>query len=981
MSSRPVLLRFALLALLGVLAVVGQSTPAEATVGLTPFVTNHSARPGDFVSIALSVTSSDPVSSTYLLSVDPPDPSWTVITDHKSVTVEASTPRVVFATLRVPAQAPAGQVQVHLALLASAGGAEVAAATVTIQVEASLTFHVLPPSTTSAAPGETVTCVFLLSNAGNVPASLFVSVESDLERLSSAGGEIIQVLAGEERALEVLLRVPAGYTREVASTTLVACAQGGQAVCEQGSALTQILPPGPDRIPGIPRLLFPADLRLSVGGGGSPATPTLNGTFHTSGTFPDGSGLALDLSLAGLDPPRISAAGLRLLRIGGEPLDLSLNTSGAERGFGLSTRLPLGSASLEFTDAYGVQTPGRTTVVLWETGSAPASLRASLAGSLSEGQLDWSLGAHVSLQDKGLLLPPLGGPLSLEGSVDWTGPRFFGGNKDIMSLSFAAEGRTRDALAAFLHSTAAWNNVLREMTVKSYRVQAMHAGLLGQLLDSLWFKAETGRSQKDWDPLPIETGWRERREEETLFSAAIGFRSEGFSFSAGNSARNLLLEGVRDDDGDGLFDEDPVDGVDNDGDGRVDEDPPNRDEFRIDGMNLVLDVRYGLAHLEIGCDETATWAPASPTPMDGSSSWHFGLGLDLLENLSAETSLVVRGQAWNFAFLLTYHGNDWQATLRHDLVSAEVGAGVFEQQLRVGVDFEARFLVATPFMTQGQVEGVVFIDENENGVRDPGEEGVPEVSLRLGPVRARTGASGRFRFPAVDPGTYTLAVESLPAGLHPQAPSYVERVVVGETLTELIPVRRVASVVGVVVLDINGDGEPDTGEPGIPQVRVALAGAAAAQEVLTSADGRFSFTNLAPGDYRIILDPRSLPPRYIPTSPVEAVIRLSGGDERSVSFAAREVPRPIVMTFGAAALDFTWSPEGSGPVYAFTATLPPSGENAILYRWDFGDNRVPNAEGASARATFPAAGTYHVTLTATDAAGRVSQIAKDILVK
>ncbi len=982
MSNCPRSLRLPFLAILSVLVAVGLSSPANATVSLSPFAKSQSARPGDFASIALSVTSSDSASGTYLLSVDPPDPSWTVITDHKSVTIEASTPRVVFATLRVPTQAPAARVQVRLSLLPLAGGAEVVATTtVTIDVEASLAFHVLPPSTTSAAPGETLVCVFVLQNAGNVPAPLWVSVESDLELLSPGGGEMVQLLAGEERTLAVSLRVPTNYTREVASTILVACAQGGEAVCEKGSALTQILPPTPDRVPGIPRLFFPADLRLALAGGGTPAIVTFDGAFHTAGTFPNGSGLALDLGLASLDPPRIISTGLRCIQIGGQPFDLSVSSSAARTEVGLLSRLALGSAGVVFTDAHGVQTPGQTAAVSWQTGTTPASLRASLAGSLCEGQLDWSLGARSSLQAGEFLLPLFGGPVSLEGSADWTGPRFFGGNRDTMSLSFAGEGRTRDALAAFLHGTVARNNVLADVSVKSCLTETLRAGLLGQFLDAFSFAVETARSDKRWDPLPIETGWRERHEEETLFCATIGFRSEGVSLSAGNSTRGLLLEGVRDDDGDGLFDEDPVDGVDNDGDGRVDEDPLNRDEFRIDAMNVSLDVRYGLAHLQIGCDETTTWAPAHPTPVDGSSSWHFGVGLQLFDALSAQTSLVVRGQAWDFSFVLTYQAADWQAALRHDLVSTQVGAGIFEQHLRVGIDFESHFLVETPFMAQGQVEGVVFIDENEDGTQGHAEAGVSDVALRLGPVRARTDVSGRFRFPAVDPGTYTLTVESLPAGLHPQAESYSERVVVGETTTVFLPVRRVASVVGVVVLDLNGDGKPDTGEPGIPQARITLAGVAAAQEVETSADGRFSFTNLAPGEYRITLDARSLPLRYAPTAPVEALIRLSGGEERDVSFAAREVSRPVVTTFGAAALDFTWNPEGSSLVYTFTATLPPSPDNATTYRWDFGDGRVPTAEGPTARVAFPAAGTYRVTLTATEAGGKQTQVTKDVSVE
>ncbi|MDH3730228.1 MAG: MSCRAMM family adhesin SdrC, partial [Acidimicrobiia bacterium] len=71
----------------------------------------------------------------------------------------------------------------------------------------------------------------------------------------------------------------------------------------------------------------------------------------------------------------------------------------------------------------------------------------------------------------------------------------------------------------------------------------------------------------------------------------------------------------------------------------------------------------------------------------------------------------------------------------------------------------------------------------------------------------------------------------------------------------------------LVWLDIDGDGVPEAGEPGIPGVTVllydgsgTLVGSAA-----TGAFGGFLFTNLPPGDYTVTVDTTTLPEGLVPT--------------------------------------------------------------------------------------------------------------------
>jgi hypothetical protein len=65
----------------------------------------------------------------------------------------------------------------------------------------------------------------------------------------------------------------------------------------------------------------------------------------------------------------------------------------------------------------------------------------------------------------------------------------------------------------------------------------------------------------------------------------------------------------------------------------------------------------------------------------------------------------------------------------------------------------------------GSVEGVIYLDLNRNGERDAGERGAADVSVAINGMHiTKTDASGRFEFPWVSAGKYTVAVleETLP---------------------------------------------------------------------------------------------------------------------------------------------------------------------------------------------------------------------------
>ena len=65
-----------------------------------------------------------------------------------------------------------------------------------------------------------------------------------------------------------------------------------------------------------------------------------------------------------------------------------------------------------------------------------------------------------------------------------------------------------------------------------------------------------------------------------------------------------------------------------------------------------------------------------------------------------------------------------------------------------------------------------------------------------------------------------------------------------------------ACVVGKVFMDCNGDRMQQSGEPGVPRVRLWLE---TGVSITTDASGRYSFCGLSPRSHAVRIDPATLP--------------------------------------------------------------------------------------------------------------------------
>ncbi|MCZ8318952.1 MAG: SpaA isopeptide-forming pilin-related protein [Silanimonas sp.] len=189
----------------------------------------------------------------------------------------------------------------------------------------------------------------------------------------------------------------------------------------------------------------------------------------------------------------------------------------------------------------------------------------------------------------------------------------------------------------------------------------------------------------------------------------------------------------------------------------------------------------------------------------------------------------------------------------------------------------------------GSLAGVVYLDANNNGQREAGENGIPGVQMTLSgtgpsgaiaPVVVTTQADGSYRFADLVAGTYTVtqqAVQPVVGGVTTidgdvdagntggtvsptgTSPSRISDIVLpagvnstSNNFAEILPV----AISGRVYLDADNDGVIDGGEAGIGGQLIRVIGTddrgqPVTVEVTTQSDGSYTAPSLRPGTYTI----------------------------------------------------------------------------------------------------------------------------------
>jgi large repetitive protein len=186
------------------------------------------------------------------------------------------------------------------------------------------------------------------------------------------------------------------------------------------------------------------------------------------------------------------------------------------------------------------------------------------------------------------------------------------------------------------------------------------------------------------------------------------------------------------------------------------------------------------------------------------------------------------------------------------------------------------------------IAGSVYLDDNNDGIRQPGEQGIPAIPITLTGTDAygqavtatiaETNGSGDFQFVNLRPGTYSVVENdgsvvpsvfldgkdtpgSLGGTVGGTPPKHDEldgiSLAQGTAATSYnFGELRPASLAGTVYDDNNGDGTLEPGEPGIAEVTLTLTGTddlggSVNRIATTDNNGNYQFLSLRPGTYTI----------------------------------------------------------------------------------------------------------------------------------
>lgn len=174
------------------------------------------------------------------------------------------------------------------------------------------------------------------------------------------------------------------------------------------------------------------------------------------------------------------------------------------------------------------------------------------------------------------------------------------------------------------------------------------------------------------------------------------------------------------------------------------------------------------------------------------------------------------------------------------------------------------------------VTGLLFLDQNDNGVRDPDEAGITGIPVQVGGWHVETDPAGRFEawdlfpFEPVDIVVDSLAFED-PRLVAP-APVLHVQPTPNSYVNVDIPVVVGAELLGHVVLD--GDAVP-----GLP---VILRNLVTGVEVRTGtfSDGGFYRAGVPPGEYEVVLPDAVMEELRLYAAPLHLFVPPGSGDKR-----------------------------------------------------------------------------------------------------
>lgn len=156
------------------------------------------------------------------------------------------------------------------------------------------------------------------------------------------------------------------------------------------------------------------------------------------------------------------------------------------------------------------------------------------------------------------------------------------------------------------------------------------------------------------------------------------------------------------------------------------------------------------------------------------------------------------------------------------------------------------------------ITGLVYLDENNNGLFDQGEKKIPGIKMRLDNMLGITDENGRYKIKFNFPGIYSLNFDynSLEADYTPVTDEKIVEIRKNENMAIDFGLTINGSISGKIFIDENVNGIFDKGELPLQWVGIKLDGK---QTRYTDKRGEYYFGNIPLGEHSITILEKSLP--------------------------------------------------------------------------------------------------------------------------
>ena len=217
----------------------------------------------------------------------------------------------------------------------------------------------------------------------------------------------------------------------------------------------------------------------------------------------------------------------------------------------------------------------------------------------------------------------------------------------------------------------------------------------------------------------------------------------------------------------------------------------------------------------------------------------------------------------------------------------------------------------------GGLSGFAYVDMNRDGVKNPGEPGLANVSVvRTGSTTpAITDSNGWYGFSNLVANTYSMAAPQSAAGYVVSTTNPLSTTLAaGGSVANLNFGYVPGSISGFTYLDTNNNGVKDSGEQGLAGVTVTLSGSPT-RTTVSASNGSYSFANVLANTYSDSAPTTASGYNRSTPSPLTVVVA-AGQNVTDKNFGYRDTTLPVCAVYATSwGGTMTFQDTGSGIKY------------------------------------------------------------------